>query len=279
MPKFVTQLSIAKVFLLAVLCLLSFSLFGQHYERDHVTLVFGAGANPRAITNTTFGNVGISTKPAFGLHFGGTYTFNINKNMGIKIGTNIGLRSINYQLQLNADKYGLLNDVDEHFSSVTNAVIGVPILFVYRLPLSAKHTLAMDVGGGLKFYRSGYFQRTFSEDTIFGTDDLLIDLYIEAGVDGPIVTFDVHLFPHWQLLLKNHRILQIGLQASISVTPSPYTGDYSLLTRNPAWSYGTYDIRNSWFGVELGYVFTRVPNPKRNKDKPQKRKVVNFDIN
>lgn len=266
-------------------CLISFLVMpflacAQHYDRSHISLIFGSGLNPKA-TIQRYNNTNdatLVTKAAFGFHFGGTYTINPSQRAGLKTGFIMGLRTINYQLNLSAAQYGIPNDVDLKFNSITNATMGIPLLFVYRIPINKRNTLAFDVGGALKFYRSGYFLATVSADTVFNPQDLLLELYIESAVERPVVTFDVILSPQWHLLLKNLRILQIGFQASVSVTKSPYEGQYVLLSKYPARSAGTYNIRNSWFGFELGYVFTRVPNPKRNKDKTNKKNLFHINL-
>lgn len=258
---------------LMILLLCGMQSNAQHYDRGHISFIVGAHFYQRADIKILSGNFPITTKPAFGFNFGGTYTFNINTRFGVKTGFFVGLRTTNYQYKLDKDVYQLHNDSDLRFKSLVNFQMEIPLLFVYRFKVSGKYAVGFEAGGNLKIYNPGSFSSGISQyDSAFSNAIYLSRVEINVGDSSAAAAFDFQFKPFWHFLLKNNRIVHLALVANLPISKHPFDGTITFLQGSANSGFGTYSLRNIYVGIEFGYILTRVPNPKRQSKRDQPKK-------
>lgn len=252
--------------LMALLLFIPLNLHAQHYEKDHIGFHVTSFLYQKADIVFESGNFPVKTKPAFGFEFGGSYTFNINKRVGIKTSLIVGLRTTNYNYQLSRDEYQLHYDLDFRSSSMMNFYTQLALMFVYRFPINERNAMGFETGGALKLYNPAYMLSTVSQyDSAFSNSIAISVLEIDISGSSPSVAFDFQFKPFWHILLKNHRIVHLGLLVNIPVSKHPYDGMFYFLSNSQQSGRASFDIRNGAIGLEFGYILTRVPNPKRQK--------------
>ncbi len=253
----------------ALLCLLvTQSVRAQLFEKNHFGFHWLTTVSPAHKAENVIGNIKLGTKPSRGFQFGMSYLYNIKSDYGIKTGLFFTIRTYNFQFQLDADKYGLPYNVDDRTSGNLFYNFSIPLAFVYRKPLNARHNLGMEAGGYLRLYPPASISSGYQlQDTLNGIIPVM-DFYTDVAPYKKFgAAWDFYVMPFWQYILHNRRMIQVGFHVNLSFWKHPIRADYYLIPFSAHATYGQYQYRSTNFGLDFSYVLTRVPNPKKTARK------------
>ncbi len=186
-------------------------------------------------------------------HFGFGYIINFHKNFGFELGLNVGFQAFGYKYSF----YGTDNEIAWYRNEDYILTVDFPYHLITRFNIHPN--LLLFVEAGLNF-RS--HQKLTSEAIAIFLDSLNnpnTEFYMKTEYGTVNINLTYSMNAGVMICLKSKNLFKICFTSSIGHY-QVIEGKYSYYDNGVEVSSGKYFSYGTYYGIEIGYIFTKMKN-------------------
>lgn len=220
----------------------------DNVQRNYMLLKFGIALNS-ARSEQISGDTKIKTPVGIGFNYiGFGYHINFHKNVGFKLGLDIGEQSASFK------NVYLKEDNQIKYQRESIHTLGIEFQYHFTTKFKFKKDFFFIAETGVDF--RSYINSTLTSGTIiYSPDDEEFNIEIKYGSSvnlTPSLPFSIGFMKH----LTNGRLFQFQLITSISFI-RVVEGTYNYTVNSNIESSGKLYSNGTYYGIELGYAFAK----------------------
>jgi len=232
------------------------------FRKGHIGITIIPFVCSKAVITKSEDTYEIHSTPQFGFEAGFTKYFHIDIAHSIYTGIYFGAYGRNFNYNIAIEEFGSppgWSDISTNgaASREFNFMGAVPLVFQKRWFSKDKQFWYATAGTTLRY--TPYIEE--NEEHVFFTP--FFKMHFETNPEKKVwLTYNAA--GGYSMVLKNNQILSAGVYVNLSFT-SFAKGHYQFTVPNQPIVEGNYEVKGSYIGLSLSYIFTRTNKPFKSK--------------